>query len=95
MMRSFDDPVYKSVRADCIKRDKNRCQMPDCQSKKRAKKHVHHIERWSDAPSLRYEISNCILLCKACHDSIKDKEQHYAPLFRSILNERSRRSGKQ
>jgi 5-methylcytosine-specific restriction endonuclease McrA len=84
MKRSYDCPIFKAARLACLKRDKKRCQMPGCKSKKRIQ--VHHIERWADSYSLRFELSNLICLCKECHDSIKDKELHYAPLFRSILS---------
>jgi 5-methylcytosine-specific restriction endonuclease McrA len=82
--RNYNDPVYKAIRLQCLKRDKKKCQMPGCNAKRRLQ--VHHIERYCDAASLRYELTNCIVLCKNCHDSIKDKEHHYAPLFRSIIS---------
>lgn len=31
------------------------------------KLHVDHIERWADAPELRFEPSNCRTLCVPCH----------------------------
>jgi 5-methylcytosine-specific restriction endonuclease McrA len=86
--RDYVDPVYKAVRVACMKRDKNKCQMPECRSKKSTKKHVHHVETWSNSPSLRFEINNCVLLCKICHDSIKGKESFYAPLFHTIILEK-------
>ena len=82
--RNYDDPVYKTIRLECLKRDKKRCKMPGCNSKRRLE--VHHIVKYSEAASLRFELSNCIVLCHECHKSIKDKEHHYAPLFRSILS---------
>jgi hypothetical protein len=65
--------------------------MPNCKKKKRL--NVHHIERWADAASLRYETFNMITLCRTCHDSIKDKESHYVPLFMDIVrkNENNKR----
>lgn len=91
MRRNYDDPVYKEVRKRVLKRDKHKCQMPDC--KKRRRLNVHHIERWADAASLRYETFNMITLCRTCHDSIKDKESHYVPLFMDIVrkNENNKR----
>ena len=83
-MRDYDCPVFKRAREACLKRDKKRCQMPGCKAKRKLQ--VHHIERWSDAHSLRFELFNLVTLCRTCHDSIKNKEHHYATLFRSIIN---------
>jgi hypothetical protein len=30
--------------------------------------HAHHIKRWKDHPSLRYEVSNGVTLCHECHE---------------------------
>lgn len=81
-MRNYECPAYKKARSDCLKRDK-RCRMPGCSSKKKLQ--VHHIVKWSEASVLRFELFNLITLCKKCHDSIKDKEYHYAPLFQEII----------
>lgn len=82
MKRNYDDPVYKSARSNTLKRDKHRCQMPNCGSKQ--KLNVHHIQKWSAAASLRYELSNLITLCRKCHDSINGKEHIYTSLFMEI-----------
>lgn len=84
-MRDYHDPVYKRVRSIVLKRDKNCCQMPNCKSKKRL--HVHHIKPWSIAAHLRFEPDNLITLCKHCHDSIRNQEHIYEPLFMGIVNE--------
>lgn len=83
MRRNYADPAYQQARKACLKRDRRSCQMPQCGSKRKLV--CHHIERWADAHSLRYEVSNLITLCKVCHDSIKNSEGHYASLFKSIL----------
>ena len=90
-MRNYNDPVYKDARTRVLKRDKFKCQMPGCKKKK--KLNVHHIERWADAAHLRYETFNMITLCRECHDSIKDKESHYVPLFQELVrkNENNKR----
>ena len=31
------------------------------------KMHAHHVQSWRDYPKLRYEISNGVTLCAACH----------------------------
>ena len=89
MKRNYDDPDYKKFRIDVLKRDKFKCQMPNCKSKKNL--NVHHIQTWSNASSLRYEPSNGITLCKYCHKSITGKEIHYETLFREINNGKIRK----
>lgn len=84
MNRNYDDPAYKKFRIDVLKRDKFKCQMPGCKSKKNL--NVHHIKTWAGASSLRYEKSNGITLCRYCHKSITGKESHYEQLFREIID---------
>ena len=82
--RNYQDPTYKDWRREVYKRDKNRCQMPGCTSRKKLQ--AHHIRRWADASTLRYDIRNGITLCRTCHDSINGKESHYEALFSDIVN---------
>tara|TARA_R100000152_G_C6616601_1_gene68692 strand:- start:85 stop:342 length:258 start_codon:yes stop_codon:yes gene_type:complete len=84
MRRNYNDPVYLQFRKEVIKRDRGQCKMPGCKSKKNLQ--VHHISKWANAHSLRYEVSNGITLCKYCHKSITGKESHYELLFREIIN---------
>jgi 5-methylcytosine-specific restriction endonuclease McrA len=83
MKRNYNDPAYTQWRKDVLKRDKHKCMMPNC--KNRSRLQVHHIKRWANASSLRYELSNGITLCSACHKSISGKEHHFEGLFRSII----------
>ena len=83
MKRNYNDPAYADWRKKIFQRDK-KCMMPGCTSK--TKLQAHHIKRWADASALRYDISNGITLCAACHKSIKNKEGHYESLFRSIID---------
>lgn len=85
MRRNFKDPAYEDFRKKIRARDKNRCRMPGCKSRKKLQ--VHHIRTWSQASSLRYEISNGITLCEECHKSIRGKECHYESLFIEIIND--------
>ncbi len=85
MKRNYSDPVYRDFRKNVIKRDKGKCKMPGCKSRKNLQ--VHHISKWSNAHALRYETSNGITLCRKCHESITGKESHYEKLFREIINE--------
>lgn len=78
-----DNDVYKDFRRVVLKRDSYRCQMPGC--KRRSRLQVHHIIRYADSGYGRLNPDNGITLCRTCHDSIKDKEGHYAKLFLDIV----------
>lgn len=84
MKRQYDDPVYKKFRSEVLKRDKKQCQMPGCNS--RMNLHVHHIQKWSAASSLRFDPKNGITLCKYCHNKVNGKERQYEKLFREIVD---------
>jgi 5-methylcytosine-specific restriction endonuclease McrA len=88
--RNYDDPVYKRARSNVLKRDSYKCQMPSCTKTKRLQ--VHHVEPWSKASSLRFEEYNLITLCKSCHESIKNKEHLYKPLFMDIIRQNANNS---
>ena len=83
MKRNYDDPVYKDWRLKVYKRDRFTCQMPRCKSKKRLQ--AHHIQRWSSAAILRYDVSNGITLCRECHNNVTGHEQQYETLFMNIV----------
>lgn len=82
--RNFDDPLYKQWRKKIASRDRYRCQMPSC-SRGGKNIQVHHIKRWADYPSLRYEETNGISLCYLCHQAVKNNEVHYEPMFSQII----------
>ena len=54
---------YYEWRADIIVRDRHSCVL----CSKRDFIHVHHIVRWIDNESLRYDIKNGVCLCIPCH----------------------------
>lgn len=83
MKRNYQDPAYADWRKKIFQRDK-KCMMPGCNSRKKLQ--AHHIKRWADASSLRYDLSNGITLCSECHKSIKNKEAHYEALFIEIIS---------
>jgi len=78
------DDGYKLWRKRVLKRDKNKCQMPGCCSKKR-KLQVHHIRTYAKNPTLRTDVSNGITLCTLCHWTIRNKETYYATLFDEVI----------
>ena len=81
--RNYDDPLYKKVRADTLKRDRFCCQWPNCGSNKQLR--VHHIRTWAEHPSLRFVLNNLITLCKYHHDMIWGKEENYEAVFFQII----------
>lgn len=84
-LRNWNDPQYKKWRRAVRERDGFQCRYPGCLTSK-TRLQVHHIRKWADYPTLRYEISNGITLCRKCHDMIKNKEEAYAGLFIHILH---------
>jgi hypothetical protein len=84
MKRNYNDEAYTQWRKDVLKRDGKKCKMPGCKS--RTSLQVHHIQKWSTASALRYDLSNGITLCRKCHDSIKGQENHYVHVFKLILD---------
>lgn len=80
-----DSKEYATWRKAILKRDKHKCQFPGCH--KRQRLHVHHIQKWSTSPFLRYEVSNGIVLCKKCHDNITGYEDYYITLFLQIVSQ--------
>lgn len=76
-------PEYKPWRLAVFRRDHYVCRMPKCGSK--IKLQAHHIRRWADAPTLRFDVNNGITLCKKCHELVTKNEDFYITLFQSIL----------
>ncbi len=71
---------YSKWRATVLRRDNYVCQM--CNNrKKRGSLQVHHIKRWANFPTIRYDPDNGITLCFLCHKSIHGKEDEMAPIL--------------
>ena len=83
MGRDYTDKHYKIFRSQVRNRDK-KCRWPNCEAKKKLQ--VHHILPWASHPTLRYDVTNGITLCKNHHNITKGKEYHFAPLFRKIVD---------
>src|SRR3990167_1939199 len=56
---------YKIWRRNTFERDDYTCQW--CRVKG-CYIEAHHIKRFSDYPNLRFDLNNCITLCKPCHN---------------------------
>ena len=85
--RDYSDPLYKKWRKQVFARDKYKCQMPGCNTKSTLQ--AHHIKRWASNPTLRFDVSNGITLCKRCHSSIWQREEQHEELFMSIIASKS------
>lgn len=62
--RNRSSSHYKAWRSSVFERDNYTCM--EC-GQKGGILNAHHIEKWSEYPSLRYELSNGITLCDECH----------------------------
>jgi uncharacterized protein YjcR len=71
------------------KLDQNTCQL--C-FKAKERMHVHHIRNWRTHPELRYEVSNGVMLCIACHTRISHagRELDFIPYFDALVEKRSK-----
>lgn len=84
--RTYDERDIE-LRRKVMTRDRYKCQFPGCAKKNRLQ--VHHIVRWCDAPSLRYNVQNCICLCQAHHKRITGYESVYSPMLKEIVRRNS------
>jgi len=76
-------PAYAKFRKEVKTRDDNKCQWPSCGSTKTLE--IHHIRKWSAFPSLRFDVSNGITLCKHCHKRITGHEEIYSEFFIKLV----------
>jgi 5-methylcytosine-specific restriction endonuclease McrA len=77
------DRQYKKARLVVLKRDGHKCK------KCGGKKHlcVHHIKKWADYPTLRYDPENLITLCRVCHGKMWGKEEQWESLCTYLVNQ--------
>lgn len=88
-MRRYESDKYREIRKRVLKRDRYRCQMPECKCRRNLQ--VHHILTYSNNVYLREEEYNLITLCYSCHKSIKGKESFFVNLFRRIVDDNNSR----
>ena len=62
---------YADWRTSVFERDNYTCQI--C-GKRGEYLEAHHLKRWCDYPSLRFDVDNGITLCKECHKSVHAKK---------------------
>ncbi len=66
------DPRYHPWRRAVLSRDGYACKRCGHQSKSN---HAHHLQEWSIAPELRYEVANAVTLCNGCHTRTHHEER--------------------
>lgn len=81
--RDYEDPQYKKFRSDVRRRDGYTCQWPGCTKTRTIE--IHHIRRWTDYPSLRYNVSNGVCLCKFHHSLVKNQEEYFVQFFTNLI----------
>jgi 5-methylcytosine-specific restriction endonuclease McrA len=72
-----DNEKYREWKRAVLARDSYCCQM----CPKTTSLQAHHIRRWADCPTIRYDVDNGITLCFVCHKSIHGREDEMAPVF--------------
>jgi len=70
---------YLALRNYVMLRDRYECQL--CYGHG-IKLEVHHVIKWSSQRAVRQNKRNLISLCKACHASIRNKEERYVHIFK-------------
>jgi len=81
--RNYRSLAYRKWRKAVRNRDGGRCQWPGCKHKGRV--YAHHIRKWEDYPSLRYDVDNGICLCYRHHKQVTGREEEYVKFFKMIL----------
>jgi hypothetical protein len=71
------NPDAAKWRKAVLKRDRKRCRV--CQAAKKLE--AHHIHPFTTHPEIRWEVSNGIVLCHACHVKVRYHEMEYAEAF--------------
>ena len=85
-VRNPDDPQLKVWRRTVKKRDRHKCQFPECRAK--TKLQAHHVIRWADNIAKRYDVTNGITLCKSHHKIVTGNEDAYIALFTEIVSKK-------
>lgn len=81
--RNWNSKEYKRWRISVYRRDKFKCKWPNCRCSK--KLNAHHILSWAKYPSVRFEVTNGITLCKKHHALITGQESHFAEFLSKLI----------
>lgn len=76
------NPEYRTWRRAVLERDMYRCRR--CHVTENLE--VHHIYKFNEKPSLRWEVGNGITLCKKCHRMVTGYEEWWADNFFDMIS---------
>lgn len=66
-LKRYGDPRYYPWQIAVFERDNFTCQHCGYQNTHGDFLNAHHIQRWNDAPDLRFDVDNGLTLCRDCH----------------------------
>lgn len=79
------DKERKKWRRSILRRDRFKCK----RCGKRKWLQAHHIKRYANFPSLRYDKANGITLCRYCHAQMKGNEEGFEELCKLLITKKS------
>ena len=65
--------AWKDLAKSILKRDNYQCRKCNTPHTTKRKLVVHHINKWSQYPELRFNVENLITLCEKCHRKIHSR----------------------
>lgn len=91
--REWNSEWYKALRKSVFERDGYTCALT---GKTGGLLNLHHIKRYYDCPSMRFDRKNLITLSKEAHEAITGKEKEYEKKLSKIARKREKeaRNGK-
>lgn len=66
--RQYASAQWKVLIRSVYARDGYRCRRCNAPKKGQRGLHAHHVKPWAGNPQLRFDASNLITLCRACHE---------------------------
>ena len=72
----YSSTEWKAAVKAVWKRDRAECQVCGSPKKRYDNYHIHHIASFADAPELRCDPNNLVLLCRKCHSWVHSKNNN-------------------
>lgn len=86
--RELKTKWYKKLRMSVFMRDDFTCQLCGARG---GYLNAHHIKRYIDSKSDRFDRCNLITLCADCHDGIFGMEKDYEKMFQRIVRKNEKK----